>query len=65
VGAAVAVVTEERRLIGNGLVNYNAEEIRIIMGLRTSQIKARLGQKTYDEVIHRDNLVITGEPEAA
>ncbi len=65
VGAAVAVVTEERRLIGNGLVNYNAEEIRIIMGLKTSQIKARLGQKTYDEVIHRDNLVITGEPEAA
>ncbi len=52
-------------MIGNGLVNYNAEEIRIIMGLKTSQIKARLGQKTYDEVIHRDNLVITGEPEAA
>ena len=65
VGAAVAVITEERQLIGNGLVNYNAEEIRSIMGLKTSQIKARLGQKTYDEVIHRDNLVITGEPEAA
>ena len=65
VGAAVAVVTEERLLIGNGLVNYHAEEIRTIMGLKTSQIKARLGQKTYDEVIHRDNMVITGEPEAA
>ena len=65
VGAAVAVITEERQLIGNGLVNYSAEEIRTIMGLKTSQIKARLGQKTYDEVIHRDNLVITGEPETA
>jgi glutamate 5-kinase len=63
VGAAVAVVTEKHQLIGNGLVNYNAEEIRMIMGLRTDDIKARLGQKTYDEVIHRDNLVITGEPE--
>ena len=61
VGAAVAVVTEGDQLIGNGLVNYNAEDIRTIMGLKTSQIKARLGQKTYDEVIHRDNLVITGE----
>jgi glutamate 5-kinase len=61
VGAAVAVVTEKDRLIGTGLVNYNADEIRTIMGLKTSQIKARLGQKTYDEVIHRDNLVITGE----
>jgi glutamate 5-kinase len=65
VGAAVAVVTDTGRLIGNGLVNYNAEEIRAIMGLKTSQIKTCLGQKTYDEVIHRDNLAITGEPEAA
>jgi glutamate 5-kinase len=59
------VVTEKHQLIGNGLVNYNADEIRTIMGLKTSQIKARLGQKTYDEVIHRDNLVITAEPEVA
>jgi glutamate 5-kinase len=65
VGAAVAVVTRENQLIGNGLANYNADEIRTIMGLKTSQIKDRLGQKTYDEVIHRDNLVITGEPGAA
>jgi glutamate 5-kinase len=60
VGAAVAVVTQKDRLIGNGLVNYNADEIQAIMGLKTAQIKDRLGQKTYDEVIHRDNLVITG-----
>jgi glutamate 5-kinase len=65
VGAAVAVVNEKHQLIGNGLVNYNADEIRTILGLKTSQIKARLGQKTYDEVIHRDNLVITGEPESS
>jgi glutamate 5-kinase len=65
VGAAVAVVSQEYQLIGNGLVNYNADDIRTIMGLKTSQIKARLGQKTYDEVIHRDNLVITRDPEAA
>jgi hypothetical protein len=34
------------------------------MGLKTNQISARLGQKTYDEVIHRDNLVITGDQRA-
>ncbi len=61
VGAAVAVIAKGGRLIGNGLVNYNANEIRIIRGLKTSRIKSQLGQKTYDEVIHRDNLVITGE----
>ena len=65
VGAAVAVVSQEYPMIGNGLVNYNADDIRTIMGLKTSQIKARLGQKTYDEVIHRDNLVITRDPETA
>jgi glutamate 5-kinase len=64
VGAVVAIATEGGRLIGSGLVNYNAEAIRTIMGLKTNQIKVRLGQKTYDEVIHRDNLVITEEPEA-
>jgi glutamate 5-kinase len=65
VGAAVSVIADGGQVIGNGLVNYNAEEIRTIMGLKTSQIKDRLGQKTYDEVIHRDNLVITGEPRTA
>ena len=48
VGAAVSVVDPDGRPIGNGLVNYKAEEIRSIMGLKTAQIKARLGQKTYD-----------------
>ena len=61
VGAAVAVISRGGDPIGNGLVNYNADDIRAIMGLKSSQIKDRLGQKTYDEVIHRDNLVITGE----
>jgi len=63
VGAAVSVVDDRGQPIGNGLVNYNAGDIRAIMGLKSSQIKNRLGQKTYDEVIHRDNLVITGEKE--
>ena len=62
-GAAVAVVTRDGQPIGNGLVNYNGEDIRRIMGARSSQIKSRLGQKNYDEVIHRDNLVITEAPE--
>ena len=63
VGAAVRVCDQGGRLIGNGLVNYKAEEIRAIMGLKTAQIKTSLGQKTYDEVIHRDNLVIINDAE--
>ncbi|RLB92198.1 MAG: hypothetical protein DRH26_06810 [Deltaproteobacteria bacterium] len=30
----------------------------LIKGLRTSRIKGCLGGKHYDEVIHRDNLVL-------
>jgi glutamate 5-kinase len=59
------VVTDGDRLIGNGLVNYNADEIRAIMGLKTGQIKTAWARKPTSEVIHRDNLAITGgEPEA-
>jgi glutamate 5-kinase len=31
------------------------------MGLRSNRIKSVLGYKPYDEVIHRDNLALTGE----
>jgi glutamate 5-kinase len=41
-----------------GLVNYPGHELRLIKGLHTSKIEAKLGQKYDDEVIHRDNLVI-------
>ncbi len=59
VGASVGVISEDQQVIGAGLVNYSSADIRKIMGLRTSRIKTALGQKTYDEVIHRDNLAVT------
>jgi glutamate 5-kinase len=58
VGAPVAIGTEAGEL-GTGLVNYSAADIRKIMGLKSGQIKKRLGAKPYDEVIHRDNLTVT------
>ena len=59
-GAAVDFKTRQKQSLGIGLVNYTSSEIRSIKGLKTSQIKDKLGAKPYDEVIHRDNLVITG-----
>ncbi len=58
-GAAVHFKTHKSQPLGIGLVNYTSSEIRAIQGLKTAQIKDRLGAKPYDEVIHRDNLVIT------
>ena len=59
VGAAVALQNRKGEILGIGLVNYSAAAIRSIKGLKSSHIKTRLGEKPYDEVIHRDNLVIT------
>jgi glutamate 5-kinase len=41
-----------------GLSNFSAEEIERIRGKKTSQIVKELGTVLFDEVIHRDNLVI-------
>ena len=41
-----------------GLANYAGRDVQLIKGLHTSKIETTLGYKYYDEVIHRDNLVI-------
>jgi glutamate 5-kinase len=58
-GEVVAVVSgSDGKEFGRGLVNYTAEELRKIRGANTREIEGRLGYKSVDEVIHRDNLVI-------
>jgi glutamate 5-kinase len=58
-GDPVTCVDVEGNVIAKGLVNYGAEEIRKIMGLKSAKIEQVLGYKDYDEVIHRDNLAVT------
>ncbi|MBI5561187.1 MAG: glutamate 5-kinase, partial [Deltaproteobacteria bacterium] len=41
-----------------GVVNYSSDEAGKIKGLKTNDIEKTLGYKVYDEVIHRDNLVV-------
>ena len=59
VGDPVQIVDLNGTILGNGLVNYAASDIHKIKGLKSVQIASRLGEKPYDEVIHRDNLAIT------
>jgi glutamate 5-kinase len=59
VGDPVQIQTVAGETLANGIVNYSAGDIRKIKGLRSSQIIEKLGEKPYDEVIHRDNLVLT------
>lgn len=58
VGAPVAIVGPGGEEVGIGLVNYSAADIRRILGLHSRHIRQVLGEKPYDEVIHRDNLAV-------
>ncbi len=57
-GEAIRCSGPDRNEFARGLVNYSASEILKIKGLKTSQIESRLGYKYYDEIIHRDDLVL-------
>ena len=58
VGDCVRCLDLEGREFARGLVNYSAQELNQIKGLHTSGIEKVLGYKIYDEIIHRDDLVV-------
>ncbi len=58
IGDCVTCVDRAGTAFARGLVKYSAPELELIKGLKTSQISSVLGHKDYDEVIHRDDLVI-------
>jgi glutamate 5-kinase len=58
VGECVRCLDLSGREFARGLVNYNAQELNQIKGLHTSYIEKVLGYKAYDEIIHRDDLVL-------
>ena len=47
-------------VIGRGLCNYTAEEMRRIMGHASGDIEKLLGYLDFSSVVHRDNLVLSG-----
>ncbi len=57
-GDTVAIVDSAGNQIARGLTNYSAGQIDTIKGLKTSQIPAALGEKPYNVVVHRNNLVL-------
>ena len=60
-GSAVRLIDASGEVIGIGLSNYSANDLACIKGLKTCNIQQSLGYKGYDEVVHRDNMVIFTE----
>ena len=58
-GDAVIVRTRSGAEAGRGLSAYSSADIQRIAGHKTGEIAAILGYRGRDEIIHRDDLVVT------
>lgn len=57
-GDVVAVLSSENEELGCGLVSYDANDARQIMGCQSDEIESILGMTSRGVLIHRDNLVL-------
>lgn len=57
-GDMVSCRDSQGREVARGLVNYNVDEARRIMGSPSRAIETLLGYQGDDELIHRDNLIL-------
>ena len=57
-GDVITLLDREERAIARGLTNYSSDELQRIRGLASIEIAEVLGHVPYEEVIHRDNLLV-------
>ncbi|HEX3598767.1 MAG TPA: glutamate 5-kinase, partial [Lacipirellulaceae bacterium] len=57
-GDVISLCSEDGDEFARGLPNYGSEDLRQIAGQSSERIVAILGHCPYEEVVHRDNLVI-------
>lgn len=57
-GDCVSILAPDGTEIGRGLVNANSKDLQKICGKKTSEIKKILPDWGFEEVIHRDNMVL-------
>ena len=57
-GALVNVKALDGTIIAKGLVDFSSDQIQKIRGRRTSEIESILGFNDYNEIIHRENMVV-------
>jgi glutamate 5-kinase len=55
----VIVRSPEGRELARGLSAYSSSDARVIAGHKSGEIEALLGYRGRDEMIHRDDLVVS------
>jgi glutamate 5-kinase len=59
VGDAVSIVSGRGDEVARGLARYSAAEVSQLAGGQSRQIAERIGNHAGDEIVHRDDLVLT------
>jgi glutamate 5-kinase len=59
VGDAVSIVGEDGIELARGLARYGAEDVKLLAGGQSQQIVERVGSHAGDEIVHRDDIVLT------
>ena len=59
VGDAVLIVSESGDEVARGLARYDSGEVKVLAGGHSQQIAERIGNHVGDEVVHRDDIVLS------
>jgi glutamate 5-kinase len=57
-GNTISIVSASGRELARGITNYSSDDVSKIKGAHTHEICDLLGSKPFDEIVHRDNLVL-------
>lgn len=57
-GQVVAIHDENKETIAAGIVNYDSQEVKQIMGSHSDGINEILGHNFGEEIVHRNNMVV-------
>lgn len=57
-GQVVEIIDTAGNALARGLTNYSDAELELIKGKRSNHFGKLLGREAFDEVVHRDNLVV-------
>jgi glutamate 5-kinase len=57
-GDVVEILSPAGVCIARGLTNYASDDVQRIRGKKTQEVRSLLAEGAYDEVVHRDNLVV-------
>jgi len=57
-GEIVSVVDQEGTELARGFTNYDSVQLKAIKGMQSIEIAGVIGDKPYDEAIHRNNMTL-------